>query len=298
MDSEQASNAYKRAGQLHKEAKYTEALAILDGLDKAFPNTKNIIFARVRCMAAMNRLSHAIEGCNYLMQQFQHQGAHQLKTELEAKLAAPPMPDIPDIGLDMGASAFSAVPPTAAAQGSSMSGMKLAMIIGGAFLLLFVVGTILMVVFTDYGEREPASGTQTAQSSSDYERKLANLENMSDEEFEEFLPELLNHNIGLVIVFGLFSLLTFPAPLYLTLLFTGNLPHGEFWKDYFNAAFVSLGVGLVSGLCPFIGWAIGLFILVKVYDLGFVDILIYIGFSFAYGFVLALILGVLGSVAF
>ncbi len=299
MDNEQAAHSYKHAGQLHKEGKYAEALAILDNLSREFPDAKNVIFARVRCMAALDRLNDALQGCNYLIQKFQHQGAQQLKVELEAKLAAPAMPEIPDIDLDMGPSAFSAMQaPAAARQASSMSGMKLATIIGGALVLLLIVGTILMAVFTDYGEGDPASG----QSSSDYERKLAqmqNMENMSEEEIEaffsdeDFLRELGSRGIGLMVMIGIFVLLTFPSPLYLTLMITGKLPNDEFFSDYLKAALITF-ISLPASCFCFAG----LFIVAKTYDLSFVDILILIGLDCAYIFITFFIISGLSAVAF
>ncbi|HPJ98036.1 MAG TPA: hypothetical protein PKW60_00995, partial [Candidatus Hydrogenedentes bacterium] len=92
-----------------------------------------------------------------------------------------------------------------------------------------------------------------------------------------------------VVVMGLLSLLLTPWPLYLTLLFTGKLPHGQFVKDVFSVALVAIGANAVAGFVPCMGIFVLIWILHAVYDLGLVDFLIYFALSTVMWVILALI---------
>ncbi len=108
--------------------------------------------------------------------------------------------------------------------------------------------------------------------------------------FTEGIPVLA------VVVIGLLGLVLTPWPLYLTLLFTGKLPHGQFVKDFFSVALVAIGANAVAGFVPCLGIFVLIWILHAVYDLGLIDFLIYFALSTVMTVIVALVsFAILGS---
>lgn len=90
------------------------------------------------------------------------------------------------------------------------------------------------------------------------------------------------------VVFLLASLFLAPWPLYLTLLFTGKLPHGEFLKDFFSVALVAIGANAIAGIVPCFGIIVLIWILHSVYDMGLIDFIIYFAISAVVSVLMAL----------
>lgn len=88
MDREQVTQKFQQASRLYMEKKYTEALAILDEVNRAFPNNKDILYARGRCLARLGRLDEARIICDQLTTVFSDPRGEQLKAKIAAEQAA------------------------------------------------------------------------------------------------------------------------------------------------------------------------------------------------------------------
>ena len=97
-------------------------------------------------------------------------------------------------------------------------------------------------------------------------------------------------SVLMLVVLVVAGLLAAPWPLYLTLLFTGKLPHGEFLKDIFSVGLVAIGANAVAGIVPCFGIFVLVWILSAVYDMGFFDFLIYFALNAVTSVLLALLL--------
>ena len=82
MNRQLAKQYFERAEAFLNADKPNEALPLLDQLDEAFPNTKNILLARAKTYAALNRTSDALHTCDALIECHQSRRAAALKREL------------------------------------------------------------------------------------------------------------------------------------------------------------------------------------------------------------------------
>lgn len=89
---------YKRADQLFKEGKYAESLQILDQLDQAVPNNKNISYARAMSLAKLNRRDEALAVCEFLIKNFGDPKAVKLQQSLQSQQRAAPTQPLPQRG--------------------------------------------------------------------------------------------------------------------------------------------------------------------------------------------------------
>ena len=78
MDAIRATALYKEAEALYRDDKLLEADTILSELDSAFPNTKNIMFARARCFAALGNREGAEALCRSLIEDYDYGRARVL----------------------------------------------------------------------------------------------------------------------------------------------------------------------------------------------------------------------------
>lgn len=67
MNKKLAEQYFVRARDFFERKKFGEALPLLDILDEAFPNSKSVIYARGRCLAAMGRVDEARSIGEYLV---------------------------------------------------------------------------------------------------------------------------------------------------------------------------------------------------------------------------------------
>lgn len=68
--STDAREKFNRADQLFREKNFSEALVVLDELDREFPDTKNVIYPRAMCLARVGRFDEALELCRQLKVEF------------------------------------------------------------------------------------------------------------------------------------------------------------------------------------------------------------------------------------
>jgi tetratricopeptide (TPR) repeat protein len=87
-----AKQYFERAEALLDAGKPSEALPLLDQLNDAFPNTKNILFARAKTYAALGRTTDALHACDALIEQHRSKRAAALKQQLIDQAHHPPQP--------------------------------------------------------------------------------------------------------------------------------------------------------------------------------------------------------------
>ncbi|MFP6598377.1 MAG: tetratricopeptide repeat protein, partial [Candidatus Hydrogenedentota bacterium] len=78
MNANDASAQFKEAEKLFEANRVEDAMAILDKLDALYPNTGNLVYARARCLVAVNRFSEAGSLCLRLRDEFNDARATEL----------------------------------------------------------------------------------------------------------------------------------------------------------------------------------------------------------------------------
>ncbi|MBN2310949.1 MAG: tetratricopeptide repeat protein [Candidatus Hydrogenedentes bacterium] len=78
MDAGSAQASFKQAGELYRAGQFTQALQLIDELAQAFPDDKNILYSRARCLAAAGRIEDAQGVCARLVLDFEDTRAEQL----------------------------------------------------------------------------------------------------------------------------------------------------------------------------------------------------------------------------
>ncbi|MCX5771897.1 MAG: hypothetical protein NTZ09_16725 [Candidatus Hydrogenedentes bacterium] len=66
MNTGEAQQKFQQAGQLYRDGKFADALAVLDGLSAAFPNNAEVVYARALSLAELSRLIEAANLCDTL----------------------------------------------------------------------------------------------------------------------------------------------------------------------------------------------------------------------------------------
>lgn len=85
MRNDEATKLFQQSDTLYKEGRFTEALDVLDQLGVAFPNEKNVMRPRARCLFKLNRHREARAVCEDLIELFDDDRARQLLQRLESK---------------------------------------------------------------------------------------------------------------------------------------------------------------------------------------------------------------------
>lgn len=141
MDGAPAKDRYDEAKALYRAGKYAEALKLLDALQRAYPQAKNILLAKAECLIALGWHEDAAALCEQVLQQHDDARARRLLGKARGETAATPGSDaIVDLALDDGLSAaFEPVIPPRETPKWLRSAIILA-IVGGALVLgaLFV----------------------------------------------------------------------------------------------------------------------------------------------------------------
>jgi len=100
MDAQEGTAKFKQGDTLFKQGQFGAALALLDELDTAFPNTKNILYPKALCLEKLRRLDEAEAVCDALAWQFEDPRAQALKAQIQASRAAAAGGGVDMSGLD------------------------------------------------------------------------------------------------------------------------------------------------------------------------------------------------------
>lgn len=96
MDAKEARKKFELADELYRDGRYTEALTVLDKLDAAFPNAKNVMYPRAMCLAKLGRNKEAHEVCQKLKAVYNDPRADKLMQKLAGSARQPPPPPMFD----------------------------------------------------------------------------------------------------------------------------------------------------------------------------------------------------------
>ncbi len=88
MDKGQAQALFQKADDFYRAERYEEALNVLNKLDTAFPEKRNIMFPRARCLRRLKRPQEAMAICDRLIERFGDKRAAKLKTAIASAEAA------------------------------------------------------------------------------------------------------------------------------------------------------------------------------------------------------------------
>ncbi len=88
MNHWRAQTQFQKADDFYRQKRFEEALRVLDTLDTAFPNTRNIMLPRARCLRHLNRPQEAMEICDHLIDRFGDEKAVKLKNAIASAQAA------------------------------------------------------------------------------------------------------------------------------------------------------------------------------------------------------------------
>jgi thioredoxin-like negative regulator of GroEL len=168
MDKRQAGELFQKAQQLYKEGQYEQALRLLQQLDKAHPNTPNLLFPRALCLARLGRTDEAHALAQELVNDFGDARAEKLLQELEQQASHEPV-DLSDMQalrhvLDMDIPLSAAPPPPPPSRRSSWN-IALIGLIAAAVLLVVVVAA------TRGGDGDEGAGGSASETADDVNRQ-------------------------------------------------------------------------------------------------------------------------------
>ncbi|MCC6153658.1 MAG: hypothetical protein IT367_07855, partial [Candidatus Hydrogenedentes bacterium] len=83
MSKQEAEQKFARANALYRQKRYPEALLLLNELDAEQPFTKNIMYPRALCLAALGQNEEALQVCESLVALFDDARARELQARIE-----------------------------------------------------------------------------------------------------------------------------------------------------------------------------------------------------------------------
>ena len=149
MERHTAQNKFGQADMLYQQGRFDEALALLEELDQAFPNSPNVMFPRARCLVEIGETNEALDLLEELALHHQHKEAIELKSEIadamitltqpshaEARHRDGPTPE--EVKAMRSSSHAGSVP--------DIRGNKVVFLIVGLVLLIVALGIVLLAV--------------------------------------------------------------------------------------------------------------------------------------------------------
>ena len=254
MDAAQSKAAFEQAKLHFANDEFQQAYTILNGLNKAFPGDKNVLFPMARCLVKLNQPESAQKACDFLIQKFDHPGAKQLKQEIQN--TADDMGDLQvnmlDFDLDAKPSRHAAPAPL---QRASALSEYMPIII---WVSLFVVGFLVLWF----------ARASTDEEVTQYLEYLSELESKGTEQTSEVVFESFPYGaVVKVLIAGVFfTYIMYCFASYLSLLTLGGLPNDDFGEDMKDVALYTLICCLLA-LIPILGWIACIVILSKHYEM-------------------------------
>jgi len=89
VDEDRAKRIYERAVLLFQHNRYTEASVLFRELHEAFPENRDIVYGRARCLAALGYVNEALDLCDRLSEELGDSRGDKLAKELLAAQAGP-----------------------------------------------------------------------------------------------------------------------------------------------------------------------------------------------------------------
>lgn len=290
MDTRESRHLFEEADRLYRAGQYAEALRVLDRLDEAFPDTRNILVPKAMCLVHLGDVPQADAIYASLAARYPEERLQKLRKLLER--AAPPEPapvDALDAVLNVCAAglenaritatpeslrrgrqadgAVAAVPPQEGAGWGRWVAIGVAVVV--------VLGFLSLPLFVESDGTQPAGDRPEMTLITD-----ATLAELPRSELTRFL--LVFAVVALPI-----SLVSLALSIFLTLLFFGELPRETFLENAVVLLAYSLFILVITGvswviLSFFFGTASGLGVLVgflyavhATFELGFVRTIIF-----------------------
>jgi hypothetical protein len=82
MKADDATKQFRQADDRYRSGEYDAALVLLEDLDDAFPNDKNLMFAKARTLGKLGRCDEALEICDWLVAEHDYARAARLQVRL------------------------------------------------------------------------------------------------------------------------------------------------------------------------------------------------------------------------
>ena len=141
MDKGESRYKFKEADSLYRRRRYHEALALLEELDHAHPNTRRILYPLARTLARLDRHPQAIEVLDRIVQDSDYGPARDLKVKLEQLTASAIRLDLDKIDdeLSSGLGFHSSMPPPLPEESRPSASVNLVLGVGLMLLLVTLV---------------------------------------------------------------------------------------------------------------------------------------------------------------
>ena len=82
MDQNEAKSKFRQSDELFQLGQYQDSLRVLQELNVAFPDTKNILFPMARNLHALGKSAEALKLCDQLFAMFNDPKAVELKKNI------------------------------------------------------------------------------------------------------------------------------------------------------------------------------------------------------------------------
>jgi len=82
VNAQESQQKFKEADSLFRSGQFEQALSVLDELNRAFPNTKNILYPAALCLERLGRSRDALNLCEQLISQHKDSRAVAIKDRL------------------------------------------------------------------------------------------------------------------------------------------------------------------------------------------------------------------------
>lgn len=162
VEGQASREKFKRADQLFRDGDFTQALALLEELDREHPDTRNILVPMAMCLDRLGRPEEALPLAERLTRQFADSRARALAERLRLPRALPEVHvdallnhhdfaaayDLPDLGPGT-------TVPVPEQSEVEESRWPMALLCGGCALLIF--GLLLLPMFSGQGESGASS---------------------------------------------------------------------------------------------------------------------------------------------
>lgn len=154
VSTQTSAQQFRQAGQLYQAARFAEALALLEPLERAYPTNKEICYSMALCLEQLGRKVEALELCGRLIAQFQDSRAQEMQTRLSSGSGFSDL-NLPDLSIDLDFSRPKSAIPSAPASpapkpaakaapapaGPKVSGDRIVSVdVLRGFVMMFIIG--------------------------------------------------------------------------------------------------------------------------------------------------------------
>ena len=273
---------FRQSDLLFRQGKSREAMQLLVELDRAYPNTKNILYPMAMCLERLGCSGEAEQVCDRLIEQHQYKKAVELKAAIQAKRAAQsqqtvdlltidPNVNVVDDILGPAESAFGRRAPVAVKE-EPATWKKYLLIGGGVALAVLILVVVPVIGHMNYTPPSPTPAPTAAPTAVSQALILPGGFPSPDG-----LALLLGAGMGvMVFVLILMFLFLFSVNIlssYVALAIMGNLG-GDVLADVKYIA-VTLAIAYLYSLIPIIGPFLGMWYIMKRFQLGCFGVLLY-----------------------